>query len=144
MDSRSEIENLMAKYCRLYDEGDLEGYADLFRHGSISGMHTPAEIVAFHRRSIFFYEGTPQVRHVISNLELEIDETAGYASGRCYVVVYQALPDFPLQPILMGSYRDKFRRIDGQWHFAERQFDRHLTGDISRHARPATKIPGNH
>jgi 3-phenylpropionate/cinnamic acid dioxygenase small subunit len=141
MDSRSEIENLLAKYCRLYDEGDLDGYADLFRHGSISGMRTPAEIVAWHRRNVIYYDGSPKVRHVISNLELEIDDTSGFASGRCYVVVYQALPDFPLQALLIGSYRDKFRRIDGRWHFIDRQFDRHLTGNYSRHAKPAAKLP---
>jgi hypothetical protein len=141
MDARGQIENLMAVYCRRYDSGDLDGYADLFRHGTISGMSTHEEIVAFHRDGIYFYDGEPRTRHVITNIEIDIDEDAGAASGRCYVTLYQALPDFPLQVILVGSYIDKFERIDGQWYFANRRFEAHLTGDTSRHSRPGVQLP---
>lgn len=141
MDSRSQIENLLAKYCRLYDDGNLDEYADLFQHGAISGMRSHNEIVNFHRSNIYFYDGEPRTRHVISNIEVEINEEAGTASGRCYLTCYQAAPGFPLQPIFVGSYIDQFRRVDGEWWFADRQFESHLMGDTSRHARPDTNLP---
>ena len=141
MDSRGQIENLMARYCRTYDEGDLDSYAELFRHGTISGMSDHDEIVAFHRENVFFYDGKPQTRHVVSNIEIEIDEEAGTADGRSYLTCYQALPDYPFRPLFVGSYIDKFARIDGEWHFADRQFEMHLLGDISRHGRPGTVLP---
>jgi len=141
MTSRDAIENLMARYCRLYDDGDLEGYAELFRHGLVSGMSKPEEVIAWHRKNIFFYDGIPKTRHLISNIEIEIDEAAGLADGRSYIIAYQALEDFPLQPILLGSYIDKFHRIDGQWYFASRSFKWHLSGDNSRHSRPDATLP---
>jgi 3-phenylpropionate/cinnamic acid dioxygenase small subunit len=141
MDSRSEIENLMAKYCRLYDNGDLEGYADLFAHATISGMDTAEQIVTFHRQSVHWYDGEPRTRHVITNIEIDVDEAAGTANGQSYVTVYQALPDFPLQPILVGSYIDTFRRLDGGWQFASRRFEEHLRGDLSHHGRPGVRLP---
>jgi 3-phenylpropionate/cinnamic acid dioxygenase small subunit len=141
MDSRGQIENLMARYCRTYDDGDLDAYADLFSHATISGMSTHEDIVAFHRKNIYSYDGEPRTRHVITNIELYIDEEADTADGRCYITCYQALPDFPLQAILVGSYVDKFQRIDGEWYFAERRFEPHLSGDASHHARPGTKLP---
>ena len=68
MDSRGEIENLMARYCRTYDDGDLEGYAELFRRATISGMSTPEEIVKFHSEGIYSYDGEPRTRHVVTNV----------------------------------------------------------------------------
>jgi 3-phenylpropionate/cinnamic acid dioxygenase small subunit len=144
VDSRGEIENLMARYCRVYDDGDLEAYADLFEGATISGMAGRAEIIDFHRRNVYMYDGKPQTRHVITNIELDIDENAGRASGRCYLVCYQALPDFPLQPLFVGSYKDEFRRVDGAWRFSSRHFETHLAGDMSRHARPGTTLPDAH
>jgi 3-phenylpropionate/cinnamic acid dioxygenase small subunit len=141
MDSRGEIQNLMARYCRTYDDGDLEGYAELFRRGTISGMSTPEEIVAFHREGIYSYDGQPRTRHVITNVAIDVDEDAGTATGSSYVTVYQALPDFPLQPILIGSYIDRFQRIDGTWYFANRRFEDHLWGDTSHHSRPGLQLP---
>ncbi len=141
MSSRGEIENLLARYCRHYDDGDLEAYADLFRHGSITGMSNRDDIIAFHRGHSYSYDGEPKTRHVITNIELDIDEEAGTASGRCYLTCYQALPDFPLQAIFIGSYVDQFHRVDGKWWFKDRRFQRHLMGDRSRHVRPGLTLP---
>jgi 3-phenylpropionate/cinnamic acid dioxygenase small subunit len=141
MESRAQLENLLARYCRAYDDGDLDTYADLFSGSTISGMSTHDEIVAFHRDNIYWYDGVPRTRHVISNIELDIDEVAGTASGRCYVIVYQEAPQFPLQPILIGSYVDRFERAQDEWRFADRHFEPHLVGDISRHAHPGAKLP---
>jgi 3-phenylpropionate/cinnamic acid dioxygenase small subunit len=138
-DDRGEIENLMARYCELFDSGDLDGYAALFAGARIashmSDTSGPEEVKAFHQANGIFYEGVPNTRHVISNLHIEIDDDGLTASGRSYVTVFQAVPDFPLQPVFIGQYQDKFKKVDGKWRFAERECEPYLAGDLSRHAR---------
>jgi hypothetical protein len=55
--------------------------------------------------------------------------------ARSYFTVFQALPDFPLQPIIAGRYHDAFERVDGTWRFADRLILSDLIGDLSRHLR---------
>ncbi len=138
-DDRGEIENLMARYCELFDAGDLDGYAELFADARIashmSDSSGPDEVKAFHRDNTLYYGGLPHTRHVISNLHIEIDDAGTTASARSYVTVFQAVTDFPLQPVFIGQYQDKFKKVDGRWRFAERECEPFLAGDLSRHAR---------
>lgn len=55
------------------------------------------------------------------------------ASSQAYAVVFQAVDDFPLQPIIGVRYYDKFAKSDDGWLFTERRMDSHLFGDLSRH-----------
>lgn len=139
MTDRDQIENLMARYCRLYDDGDFESYAELFRHGDIGGptgdFSTVEEIADYHRRNCLLYDGVPNTRHVVTNIEIHVDDEARTATGGSYVTIYQATPDFPLQAIFVGSYLDRFHEVDGRWWFTERRAVAHLVGDLSRHAR---------
>lgn len=48
-------------------------------------------------------------------------------------MVFQAVDDFPLQPIIGVRYYDKFAKSDDGWLFTERRMDSHLFGDLSRH-----------
>ena len=57
------------------------------------------------------------------------------AKARSYVIIYQALPDFPLQAIFVGGYNDEFVKTDGEWRFSQREAVPFLVGDLSRHAR---------
>lgn len=85
---------------------------------------------------ILYDDGTPRTHHVTTNLFIDVDESAGIATARSSVTVFQAVNDLPLQPIAAGRYRDRFERHDGRSHFAERQTDVRLIGDVSRHLRP--------
>ena len=62
-DDRGEIENLMARYCELFDSGDLDGYAALFANARIashmSDSSGPEEVKAFHQANGIFYDGVP-------------------------------------------------------------------------------------
>jgi hypothetical protein len=139
-DDRGEIENLLARYCELFDGGDLEGYAELFSDATMSnqfGTLTGAEGVRDFQKEfgLFYEDGLPHSRHVTTNLHIEIDAQGRTATARSYVTVFQALSDFPLQPILIGQYRDTLKKINGRWRFAVRDFEPYLVGDLSRHAR---------
>jgi hypothetical protein len=57
------------------------------------------------------------------------------AKARSYVTVFQALSDFPLQPVFIGQYQDELKKADGKWRFSSRVCEPFLAGDLSRHAR---------
>jgi hypothetical protein len=83
--------------------------------------------------------GTLRTRHITTNLILE-SEGPERAAGQCYVLVVQATPTFPLQPVIAGTYEDKFEKVNGVWRFAERREDYknfELVGDLSSHLEMA-------
>jgi len=71
----------------------------------------------------------------ITNLSIEVVETADTASARSYYTVLQATPALGLQPIVAGRYEDRFVRIRGTWRFTERFVHVDLVGDLSQHVR---------
>jgi 3-phenylpropionate/cinnamic acid dioxygenase small subunit len=136
------IENLIATYAALVDDGDFAGVGTLLAHatftggaGSVSGRDAVEKLL---RDNLIIYDdGTPRTKHVTTNVAIEVDEVAGTAASRCYFTALQALPDLALQPIVSGRYHDRFERRDGQWRFVERRVRTDLVGDVSRHLRHA-------
>lgn len=136
------IENLIATYAELVDDGDFAAVGVLLadatfigRAGSVSGRDAISKML---RDSVIVYDdGTPRTKHVTTNVAIEVDEEAGTAVSRSYFTALQALPDLALQPIVSGRYQDRFERRDGQWHFVERRVRADLVGDVSRHLRHA-------
>jgi hypothetical protein len=132
--------NLVYRYPELIDSGDFEGIGRLFAHAAIdTGDGRPhvgaAAIQEMYERNTRRYAdtGTPHTRHVISNPIVEIDDTGGTAVCRSYVVVFQQVADFPLQPVWTNRYEDRFRRIDGAWRFEAKTMSEHMPGDVSHH-----------
>jgi 3-phenylpropionate/cinnamic acid dioxygenase small subunit len=136
------IENLIASYAQLVDDGDFTGVGILLADatftgsaGSVSGRDAIEKML---RDSLIVYDdGTPRTKHLVTNVAIEIDEEAGTAVSRSYFTALQALPDLALQPIVSGRYHDRFERRDGQWRFVERRVQTDLVGDVSRHLRHA-------
>ncbi|MER6066811.1 nuclear transport factor 2 family protein [Streptomyces sp. NPDC001792] len=135
------ITNLIAQYAELVDTGDFAGVGELFADAVFIGSGAPVPgrdggVEKMLRDSVILYEdGTPRTQHVTTNIAVDIDEEAGTAAARSYVTVFQALPDFPLQPVAAGRYSDCFERTDGRWRFTERRVRIHLVSDVSRHLR---------
>jgi hypothetical protein len=147
MDSdRGEIENLMARYCELFDSGDLDSYSQLFAHGRlVNEMVTAtgaAEVKTFHEKAVQYYDGVPHTRHVTTNIEIDVDDDGEHASARSLVTIFQALPDFPLQVVFVGQYLDRFEKVDDAWRWGERRSVPLLFGDLSRHGQPPVPPPG--
>ena len=85
---------------------------------------------------------TMKTHHVTSNVSI-LPDGPDRASGTAYFTVFQATEDFPLQCIVTGVYRDKYRKVDGVWGFAERYYDFRLFGDLTRHAAEHVRVgPG--
>lgn len=69
----------------------------------------------------------PRTMHVVTNVHLEIEETAGRAEARSsWTVLEAAERGVPPTVVLAGRYLDRFEQVDGAWRFAERRFVRDL------------------
>lgn len=136
------IENLIATYAELVDDGDFAGLGTLLGGATFTGSGAPVSgrdaIEKMFRDMLIVYDnGTPRTKHVTTNVIVEADDEAGTAAARSYFTVFQALPGFALQPVVSGRYRDRFERRDGRWRFAERRVRIDLVGDVSRHLHAA-------
>lgn len=136
------IENLIATYAELVDDGDFAGVGVLLADATFTGGGGRRAAETRSRRCsgdslIVYDDGTPRTKHVTTNVAIEVEEEAGTAVSRSYFTALQALPDLALQPIVSGRYYDRFERRDGQWRFVERRVRTDLVGDVSRHLRQA-------
>ncbi len=139
MSDRDQILSLLNKYSHTVDGGDIDGFVALFEKGEwyVEGS-TPnrgsKEIYDNVLSKVIIYKcGTPRTRHVNTNIELSIDESAGTAKGQRYVTVLQQTDSLPLQPIFSGHYFDEFVKEDGKWRFAKTIIHRPMVGDMSQH-----------
>jgi hypothetical protein len=138
-----EILNLVHRYPELIDAGDFAGVGELLSDatvvfegsdGTVLGQVSGRDAVTAMYGGVRIYpDGTPRTRHVISNEIVEIDESAGTATCRYYITVFQQVDDFPLQPVWANRYEDQLRRVDRGWRIERRRGFGHLLGDTSRH-----------
>jgi hypothetical protein len=148
MDARRAIEALIFDYADRIDRGDFAAVGALFADGAVAGPDgTPiargqAAVQRLYERTTRRYEdGTPRTKHVTTNLRIELDLGRGEAGAQSYFTVLQALPGFPLQPIVAGRYADRFAEQAGAWRFRERRMFLDLVGDVSRHLLIALPKP---
>lgn len=124
------IERLLYAYADAVDAGDLAAVGQLFRDGRVCG-ETPdgpvtlaegsAGVEAFYRSLVRLYDdGTPRTRHVTTNVTVDIVPGGESATAASSYTVFQATEELPLQAIIVGRYRDTFRRVDGAWRFESR------------------------
>jgi 3-phenylpropionate/cinnamic acid dioxygenase small subunit len=143
IDDARKIENLIYLYAECLDAGDLDGVAELFRHGRIRpGPDAPDEASFIGRDAVramyasatrLYDDGTPRTRHVTTNIMIEVDDEAGTAASRSVYTVFQRTESLSLQPIISGRYHDTFQRIDRRWWFDTRVMLMDLIGDLSQH-----------
>ena len=139
-EEKSAVLRLMIEYCYLIDAGDIEGFSGLFENGSFHVLGDPAgpcvgkDAVLAMLQNVTLYDGKPQTMHVMSNVQIDVDDSGSEATAECYIMVFQALPpDFPMQPIFGGHYRDRFEKSGAGWRFVIREISPELIGDLSRH-----------
>lgn len=139
-EARAAILRLMNEYCYRIDTGDLAGFAGLFEQatfhvlGDPEGARIGAEGVLGMLVNVTLYDGVPNTKHVLTNVQIDVDEAGLNATAQSYITVFQGLgPDFPLQPIFIGHYHDRFVNDAGSWRFDSREISPDLIGDLSRH-----------
>jgi hypothetical protein len=137
------IRGLLGTYCRLIDAGDFAGVGRLMADAVL--MTDDGTVVATGAEEVTrLYaglvtthdDGTPGTQHVVANTVLE-ELDSGAIRARSAYLVFQALPQLPLQPILTGSYVDTFDTdADGSWRFRERRFGIGRSGTLDHHLAP--------
>jgi hypothetical protein len=139
-ESKDAIRRLMNEYCHTVDRADMDGFAALFARGSFeiegdpNGPMVGAEAVRAMLDNVTLYDGQTLAKHVMSNVQIEVNEAGDSATAQCYLTVFQCVPpDFPLQAIFMGHYHDRFQRDADGWYFSHRLISSMLVGDLSRH-----------
>jgi len=137
-----EIQKLLYLYCERLDCGDFPGMAELFRHARLilPGDAAPIErdpeaIVAIYRAYTRIYPatGTPGTKHVVANPIIDLGADGLSASCRSYIVVFQGIEDFALQPVVAGRNLDRFEKVDGLWRYSEREIVSEHFGNLGRH-----------
>ena len=120
---RFMIDDLFIRYTCALDAGDIETLVACFAEdGSLVspavGEHKgrPA-IREFARRFARFRERGSQLRHVISNLRIDVDGDRG--SAKCYLVVFLTR-NGASRMLAPGTYDCELVRVDGQWLFQRR------------------------
>lgn len=130
---------LLYRYAELIDAGDFDGVGALLSRASfggtgpqgVFGADNIANLFAATTRRYPEHGNTPRTRHLVLNPIVELDgDTAVSRSTFCVV---QNTETVPLQPIVVGRYRDAFARDEAGWHFTERKVDIDMIGDVSAH-----------
>jgi hypothetical protein len=139
MNDYEAIRRLINAYADAIDRGEFERMTDLFARGTWRAHNGPRmngnEFGESLRRRVILYEdGTPRTRHLLTNVDIEVDEDAGTAKAQTYGTIVQGATDGDLRWVSTFVYDDEFVRIEGQWHFAERWLHRSMVGDPSMHA----------
>ena len=130
------IQNLLNRYSDAVDRGDFEKVGEMFREADVyfPGEEKPSirkgtGDFAKHLRKwtrVFPDTGNPKTRHLCVNPIIDFDD-ASHARCQTYFVVFQAAEGVPLQPIITGTYLDRFEKRKDGWLFSER---RELVGQI--------------
>jgi SnoaL-like domain len=134
-----QIANLVYGLAEAIDDGNHDRIESLFGDAifQLGDREPRVGGAAFRRtieRSAIHYDGRPHTLHVVTNLQIDVDEPAGEARSKSYVTVFQALPDFPLQAVLTGRYHDEFAiGHDGVCRWTSRRMYMDHIGDTSRH-----------
>jgi 3-phenylpropionate/cinnamic acid dioxygenase small subunit len=122
-EDRFMIDDLFIRYTCALDAGDVETLVACF--ADEGSLESPAvgqykgrpAIREFARRFARFRERGSQLRHVISNLRIEVDGDHG--SAKCYLVVFLTR-DGTSRMLAPGTYDCELVRVKGQWLFQRR------------------------
>ena len=137
------IRGLLGTYCQLIDAGDFAGVGRLMADAVLmtedgTVVATGAdEVTRLYAGLVTTHDdGTPGTQHVVANTVLQELEGGAIRASSAYLV-FQAVPELPLQPILTGSYLDTFDTgSDGRWRFRERRFGIGRAGTLDHHLAP--------
>lgn len=139
-EAKEAILRLMNEYCYLIDAADMESFARLFEYGTFvlqgdpGGGDTGTAAMLKMLENVILYDGKTHAKHVMSNIQIDVDPSGEKATAQSYITVFQGVPpDFPLQPIFIGHYYDSFEKAASGWRFVRREISPDLIGDLSFH-----------
>ncbi len=123
IEDRLAISNLFVRYTCAIDAGDVETLVACFTEdGALEspavGVYAGREAIrAFAQRFARFRQGGSQLRHVISNLVVQVQGDRAHAT--CYLTVFLTR-DGSSRLLAPGQYDCELRKTDGAWRFQKR------------------------
>jgi ketosteroid isomerase-like protein len=138
---REAITELIYTYAERIDAGDFAGVAKVFQHATLTfegfgdAISGADAIQALYERTTRRYEnGTPQTKHVMTNVVVDLSEDGTSATSRSYFTVLQAVPGaLTLQPVIAGRYRNSYACVESEWRFTAVHIIIELMGDLAHH-----------
>jgi uncharacterized protein (TIGR02246 family) len=123
IEDRLAISDLFVRYTCALDAGEVDTLVDCFTDDGrlISpavGEHAGRTAIrAFAERFAAFRRNGSQLRHVISNLMMQVDDDRGHAT--CYLTVFLTR-NGQSRLLAPGQYDCELRKIAGAWRFHKR------------------------
>ena len=139
MSRESEIEydvrTTLHQYCDYFDSADFEAFAELFENGrwfmvSQPGSGPVRKWIADH---VVLYDGSPLTRHEVTNLIVEPGRTRDEATFRCYVAIWQHVPERESRLLAHARFSGAFFDTSGRWQWREHAMNVDWAGDLSTH-----------
>ncbi|WP_233857133.1 nuclear transport factor 2 family protein [Paraburkholderia sp. HD33-4] len=127
-----EIRNLRIRYSHYLDTNHVEALGELFASDGVCDAGRGVwvgreEIRAGLSEAFKAYDhaghGSYPFLHAVTNHWVEIID-ADTAQGRCYLLDLETAEKPERDPwLLLGSYADEYRRIDGRWYINRTRLD---------------------
>lgn len=120
---RLAINDLFVRYTCAIDAGDVETLVDCFTEDgsllspAVGGYTGRPAIRAFAERFAAFRANGSQLRHVISNLMVQVDGNRGHAT--CYLTAFLTR-DGKSRLLAPGQDHCELRKEEGNWRFHKR------------------------
>jgi uncharacterized protein (TIGR02246 family) len=117
---RRAIEELRAAYCYRLDDGDVDGWVELFTEDAVvdyvsrDGVVTGREALRTLAREWLVKAAETRV-HTVANPVVTVDGAT--ATGRWYYRAVTLAPDGSGRHE-QGRYDERYRRVDGEWRIA--------------------------
>jgi hypothetical protein len=121
-----ELRRLQALFCQYLDDGNLKGTLSLFTDDCIihSGgrTHEGREAVTRYLENFFFGSTPPDNKwaHVLSDGVYEFKDDGVTAEGRSYMTGFRCSEIGRWWLAAANRHHDRFRKVNGQWLFAEK------------------------
>jgi 3-phenylpropionate/cinnamic acid dioxygenase small subunit len=123
IEDRMAINDLFVRYMRSIDDGDVDTLVSCFTEDG--ALESPAVgkyqghqgIREFATRFSIFQKSGYQLRHVISNMQIEVE--GDHAKAYCYLVAFLTYQK-KSQLLAPGYYDCRLRKEKGEWKFEYR------------------------
>jgi uncharacterized protein (TIGR02246 family) len=133
LEAKDAIREVMARYCHALDQCRFVDVAALFApdgewttdYGSARGR---GEIKALLRSVVPVKGEGPQRKHYITNIIISLDADSARAVSD-YLIVRES--ETGLIPVMGGTYRDVFVKLDGGWSFRRKELVHDIAGDMA-------------
>jgi hypothetical protein len=122
MSDHDEIRNLFAAYAHLYDDGLIEEWGKLFKHGAYTFMGKKFSGTDAILKWIIPTSIRKGVRHVNFNIAIHVKGDSATAKSDFVTVARDATGVLKVDnpESVWGRYDDTLKKIDGRWWFIDR------------------------